>query len=196
MKIRPRLVLSGALGLGLVVGLVVSGSPEASAANVTRAGVAVVDATWHVGGSAGQYAGDTHGNGQFDPATHGFDPYLLHARRAASYGIQSRLQTRALVIEGPDGTRVALVKNDLYIPQDILWRRTAQILEADGTSGIDREHLTVMVSHDHPPPHYASTSWGPWLFQDSFDLRFFEYYAERMARAVEVAAEHVAPVRP
>ena len=59
-------------------------------------------------------------------------------RRAPSYGIQSRLSARALVVEGPDGERVAIVKNDLYIPQDLLYRRAAQILEA-GDSGITRE---------------------------------------------------------
>ena len=34
------------------------------------------------------------------------------------------------MVKGPDGNKVALVKNDLYIPQDLLYRRTAQILEA------------------------------------------------------------------
>ncbi|MFN2544724.1 MAG: hypothetical protein ABR600_09195 [Actinomycetota bacterium] len=189
------------LGLTLVLGLLAASGPAASASTVTRAGVGVVDVTWHVGASAGQYAGSTVDacggdcSEFFDPASHGVDPYLLHGRRAASYGIQSRLEARALVIEGPDGTRVALVKNDLYIPQDVLWRRTAQILEEDGASGIDRDHLTVMSSHDHSSPYYSSSTWGPWAFQDSFDLRFFEYYAERMAKAIEIAAQHLVPVR-
>jgi hypothetical protein len=154
-----------------------------------KAGAAAVDASWHVGSSAGQYATD----GSFVGA-HGVDPTTHSYRRTASYGIQSRLSARALVVEGADGKRFALVKNDLYIPQDLLYRRTAQLLEA-GSSGITRENLTMAVTHDHSSPFYSSTSWGVWAFQDVFDVRFFDYYAKRMARAVEQAASKLVPVR-
>lgn len=160
------------------------------ATGVLRAGVATLDASWHVGASAGQYASDGTSIG-----SHGVDPHSHSTRRASSYGIQSRLSVRALVVEGPDGKRFALVKNDLYIPQDLLWRRTAELLEERGTSGIGRSNLTIAVTHDHSSPYYSSPSWGVWLFQDVFDARFFEYYAERMARAVELAARHLEPVR-
>jgi hypothetical protein len=163
--------------------------PAAASAQLS-AGVAAVDASWHVGASAGQYASD----GSFvEPAEGTFDPTVHSYRRRPSYGIQSRLQVRALVVAGPDG-RVAIVKNDLYIPQDLLWRRTAQILER-GSSGIGRENLTMAVSHNHSSPFYSSTSWGVWAFQDVFDVRFFEYYARKMARAVERAAARLRPVR-
>ena len=159
-----------------------------------KAGVAVVDATWHVGASAGQYASDDFTLG-LAPESH-FDPHKHQLHRAPSYGIQSRLSVRAIVVEGNNGTRVALVKNDLYIPQDMLWRRTAQILEANGNpSRIDRTHLSIMSSHNHTSPFYSSTTAGPWLFQDSFDLRFFEYYAQAQAEAVEKAAATLMPVR-
>ena len=147
-----------------------------------RAGAAAVDASWHVGASAGQYASD----GSFVGA-HGVDPTTHSYRKSASYGIQSRLSARAIVVEGADGQRMALVKNDLYIPQDLLYRRTAQMLE-QGDSGIDRANLTMAVTHDHSSPYYSSTSWGAWAFQDVFDVRFFDYYAQRMAQAVEEAA--------
>jgi hypothetical protein len=98
------------------------------------------------------------------------------------------------VVEGADGRRLALVKNDLYIPQDLLYRRTAQLLEA-GDSGITRDTLTIAVSHDHSSPYYSSISWGVWAFQDVFDVRFFDYYAKRMAAAVERAAANLKPVR-
>ena len=98
------------------------------------------------------------------------------------------------MVEGADGRRVALVKNDLYIPQDLLYRRTAQLLE-QGDSGITRANLTMAVTHDHSSPYYSSTSWGVWAFQDVFDVRFFDYYAKRMAEAVEQAADDLKPVR-
>ncbi|MDQ1616736.1 MAG: hypothetical protein QOJ60_2675, partial [Actinomycetota bacterium] len=113
-----------------------------------------------------------------------------------------RLSARALVVEGGDGKRVALVKNDLYIPQDLLYRRTAQILEQDNAgadpakrSGITRATLTMAVSHDHSSPYYSSTAPGAWTFQDVYDVRFFDYYAKQMAKAVEQAAANMKPVR-
>jgi hypothetical protein len=153
-----------------------------------KAGAAVVDASWHVGASAGQYAHDRDPSKPFD------DPSQHATIKKASYGIQSRLQARAIVVEGADGKRVALVKNDLYIPQDLLYRRTAQILE-QGNSGIGRANLTMAVTHDHSSPYYSSTAPGAWTFQDVFDVRFYDYYAKQMAKAVEEAAAHMKPVR-
>lgn len=176
---------------GAVVAALAAAAPAAAAEGTgsIRAGVAKVDATWHVGSSAGQYASDGSFAGE-----HGLDPTAHSTRRSASYGIQSRLEVRAIVVEGPDGERLAVVKNDLYIPQDLLWRRTAQLLE-QGDSGIDREHFTMAVSHNHSSPYYSSISWGVWAFQDVFDIRFYDYYARRMAEAVEEAASKLVPVR-
>jgi hypothetical protein len=154
-----------------------------------RAGAASVDASWHVGASAGQYADDGTPVGE-----HGVDPGAHSTRRAPSYGVQSRLNVRAIVIEGPDGQRVAIVKQDNYIAQDLLWRRAAHILE-QGDSGIGKSNLTMAVTHNHSSPYYSSPSWGVWAFQDVFDLRFYEYYAQRIALAVERAADRLEPVR-
>ena len=181
MRLGGRLIAALVLACALAC-------PSASWAGV-RAGAASVDATWHVGASAGQYASDG------TPVdVHGVDPTTHSTRRASSYGVQSRLEARAIVIEGPDGSRVAVVKNDLYIPQDLLYRRTAQLLEA-GDSGITRANLTMAVTHDHSSPYYSSTAWGAWAFQDVFDVRFYDYYAHRMAEAVEKAAANLVPVR-
>ena len=57
------------------------------------------------------------------------------------------------------------------------------------TPGITRANLTMAVTHDHSSPYYSSTSWGAWAFQDVYDVRFFDYYAKRMAEAVEQAAD-------
>ena len=177
-----RLVLCIAV---LAAGLVLP--PAASAA--LKAGVGEADASWHVGSGAGQHASA----GSFVDQ-HGFDPGVHSYHFSRSYGVQSRLKVRAIVVEGPDGERVAIVKNDLYIPQDLLYRRTAQLLEA-GDSGITRETLTMAVTHNHSSPYYSTPSWGVWTFQDFFDVRFFNYYAERMAAAVEEAASNLKPVR-
>ena len=182
---RSLLLLAALSAFALIAP--VAASPAAGGA--VRAGVAAVDASWHVGASAGQYAT----TGSF-VGVHGVDPTTHSYRKNASYGIQSRLSARAIVVEGTNGTRIALVKNDLYIPQDLLYRRTAQLLE-QGDSGITRANLTMAVTHDHSSPYYSSTSWGAWAFQDVYDVRFFDYYAKRMAQAVERAADSLVPVR-
>ena len=170
----------------LTVAATALAAPGAASATL-KAGVGEVDASWHVGAGAGQYAStgsfvDQHG---FDPSVHSY-----HFRR--SYGLHSRLKVRALVVQGPDGTRAAIVKNDLYIPQDLLYRRTAQLLER-GDSGITRENFAMAVTHNHSSPYYSTPSWGVWTFQDFFDVRFYNYYAERMAEAVERAARNLRP---
>ena len=154
-----------------------------------KAGVGDVDASWHVGAAAGQYASD--GARANDKE---FDPHGHTTRRAPSYGLQSRLRARALVVEGPDGKRIAIVKQDLYLPQDLLWRRAAQLIEAKNI-GIARENFSMVATHNHSSPYYSSPSWGVWTFQDVFDVRFYEYYAQRLADAVEEAANDLRPVR-
>src|SRR3712207_8780534 len=43
------------------------------------------------------------------------DPHLHSTKKVPSYGVQSRLTARALVVEGTNGKRVALVKTDNYL---------------------------------------------------------------------------------
>ena len=173
-----------------------------------EAGAAAVDASWHVGASAGQYASscDSQSNLQANRCSfigdHGVAPTTESTRRTSSYGIQSRLSARAIVIQGPAGNRYAIVKADLYIPQDLLYRRVAEILAADNQgpdparrSGITADTLTMAVTHDHSSPYYSTPSWGVWTFQDVFDVRFYEYYAEQLAKAVELASQRLEPAR-
>ena len=108
--------------------------------------------------------------------------------------MQSRLDYRALVIEGSDGNRVALVKSDSYLAQDLLTRRAAQIL-ADGPSGIGYGQLVLMATHDHSSPYRTTPAAGVWAFQDVMDLRAFEYHARQIAAAVEAAAADLRPAR-
>jgi len=167
-------------------------APASANADV-RAGAAVADASWHIGASAGQYASDgTFGvdpdNGTYDPTTHSI-------RRATSYGIQSRLEIRAIVVQGPAGNRFAIAKTDQYIPQDLLYRRAGQLLKTEGDCGIDPQHLTMTATHDHSSPMYSSTSWGVWAFQDVFDIRMYNYLSRQIFKAVEEACDHLVPVR-
>src|SRR5690349_15950825 len=117
----------GALMVAVVlmaaVGPLRAGEAAGADAPHVRAGVGVVDASWHVGASAGQYAtprggiddcasadilDDCHPRPE-DITSGPFDVNLHSVKRAPSWGVQSRLSVRALVIEGADGTRVALL---------------------------------------------------------------------------------------
>src|SRR3954465_5028624 len=154
-----------------------------------QAGVGVVDGTYHVGSSAGQYA-STRDGGYGD-----YDPHLQQVKNQASYGVQSRESVRALVVKGTDGKYVALVSDDHYIPQDALHRRTAELV-SDATGGaINAANLTMSVTHNHSSPSYSSLNAGVWTFQDAFDFRFYDYYAKQNAAALKEAFDHLHDVR-
>ena len=158
-----------------------------------RAGVGVVDMTPEVGYCAGQYcdyATDTLGgliNGEFDP-------FLTHKLKHASIGVQSRLTARAIVVEGADGRRIALLKTDNYLAQDMLLRRVGQLLD-DGDSGIGYDQILYHVTHNHSSAYSSTLAAGLFLFQDVFDARFFENQARQMAAAIEQAAANLKPAR-
>src|SRR3954464_952515 len=177
-----RWVIGGALLAALAT------APGAHAAQV-QAGAAVVDGTYHVGNSAGQYA-STRDGGYGD-----VDPNVQSVKNQASYGVQSRESVRALVVQGGDGKVIALVSDDHYIPQDALWRRTAQLLDADTGGVVNERNLTMSVTHNHSSPSYSSFDWGVWTFQDVFDFRFYDYYARQNAKAVENALKDLHNVR-
>src|SRR3954469_11059621 len=154
-----------------------------------QAGVGVVDGTYHVGSSAGQYA-STRDGGYGD-----YDPHLQQVKNQESYGMQSRESVRALVVKGTDGKYVALVSDDHYIPQDALYRRTAQLV-SDATNGaINAANLTMSVTHNHSSPSYSSLNPGVWTFQDAFDFRFYDYYARQNTAASGRALQNMADVR-
>ena len=142
----------------------------------------MADASWHVGASAGQYA-----SGRQD--TFHLDPHVHQVKNAPSYGVQSRLQMRAVVVEEAGGQRFALVKHDLYLSQDLLYRRAAQLLEQG--PGSTATNLVIAATHNHSSPYYTSTAWGAWAFQDVFDIRAYDHYARAMAEAVKKAAANM-----
>ncbi len=158
------------------------------------AGYGEADATWHVGAGAGQYSNknpdnvvNSVGDGEVDPHGHSI-------LQQDSYGVQSRLSYRTIVVEDAAGDQVAFVKADSYLSMDYLIRRAGQILLTSG-SKIQYEEIFHMASHNHSSPYYMTPSPGPWIFQDAFDLRAFEYHARAIANSILAAEEATVPAR-
>ena len=167
-----------------------------------RAGVAVVDMTPDVGYCSGQYCAGPDQSTELvtlvSPAesagTQGKDPFVTAKSKRKSYGVQSRLTARAIVVEGSNGKRVALLKSDNYLAQDALVRRIAQILQ-QGNSGIGYDQILYGVTHNHSAAYASSAAAGVALFEDVYDLRFFENQARKLAQAIELAAAGMVPAR-
>jgi hypothetical protein len=173
----------------------------ASALAQSKAGVAVMDATWHVGASGGQYADDTGPTG-----APGVDPNFHSVKKRISDGVGLRTSTRALVVQDAAGDRIAIVSHDLYLPQDLLQRRLASLLVEHDRNvdlglikgpkvGITGDQIAMTASHNHNTPYYSTPGWGTAIFQDVIDLRFYEYMAHQMAKAVIKASRNMRPVR-
>lgn len=160
--------------------------------DMARAGVGVVDMTPDVGYCAGQYCDIS--NLPEGLSGDSIDPFLTHKSKHASYGVQSRLSARALVVEGVNGKRVALIKTDNYLAQDALLRRVGQLLEA-ARSSIGYEQILHTVTHNHSSSYSSTPAWGVWIFQDIFDPRFFEKQARAMAAAIMQAEKNLVPAR-
>src|SRR3712207_1551764 len=99
MPVRRRLFL---VLIGTVAALAAPQFTAGAHAGQIRAGVAEVDASYRVGASAGQYApwrADESGTVDYGD----FDPHFQQGKNRASYGIQSRLNMRALVVQSDGG---------------------------------------------------------------------------------------------
>ena len=164
------------------------------AERTVRAGVGIADATWNVGAAAGQYSAENTslaenvaGGGEIDPQQHS-------RAKEKSYGVQSRLSVRAIVVEGLDGRRVALLKSDNYLAQDLLLRRAGQLL-AEAGSSVAYEDILHTATHSHSSPYYTTTSPGVFIFQDVVDQRMFEYQARAVRDAILAAEADLRPAR-
>lgn len=195
-----RRLLGAALGAALIAGAYVPVVPAGAApkgvdlGGTVRAGYGIADNTWHVGAGAGQYSDKSPDSVQGLVDQSSIDPHNHSTTQKNSYGVQSRLSFRAIVVEDAEGDHVAFVKSDNYLAMDALQRRVGQILAAEG-SEVTYDEIMHMATHNHYSPMYTTPSWGVWLFQDVMDIRAFEYQARQMAAAILMAEEDLQPAR-
>src|SRR5688572_21835045 len=105
-------------------------------------------------------------------------------------GIELPPDVKALVVER-GGEKVALVRADLYIMHEQLQRRVAELVEE--RTGIGRDRLFLVATHNHSVPHSVSPAAGVWILADAFDPRQFVYVAERIAQAIIEANDRLEP---
>ena len=191
---RPRLFSLVATSALLLAAFPMASAPaqeaEPAPAACVKAGYGEADTTWNVGAPAGQHASSRNPSGDAG----GMDPYAHQVTRNKSYGVQSRLTTRAIVVEGCNGELAVLVKNDNYLAQDLMQRRVGQLLAERG-SRVAYEDILVAASHNHSSPYQMSPSWGLAVFQDTFDARMLEWHARRTTDAIMAAEDDLRAAR-
>ncbi|HVF53510.1 MAG TPA: neutral/alkaline non-lysosomal ceramidase N-terminal domain-containing protein [Actinomycetota bacterium] len=197
LGVRGAVVLA-VLGQSLVVALPAVPAAASPCEGRFCVGAASTDMTWHVGAGQGQLGGE--GNGV---TADKFDPFHHQTKMVPTDGIQARNFAKAIVVQGADGTKVAYVKTDLYLQQDVLTRRVAQLIEGTddlvgddyAVEGLDGAHVMLGTTHNHSAPYYATTAAGVWAFADAFDFRMFEATARQVARAIKDADGAMRPAR-
>jgi len=105
-----------------------------------------------------------------------------------AHGYRLRLYARALLLEDPDGNRLALVVADLPVGSALLHRRAAALTAIADSIGLDR--LVIAVTHTHSGPgHYSEAA----FFNDQgssvvgYDPVLLDSLARRIAAAVHAA---------
>ena len=174
-----RLALCALCALTLIV-------PASARAADTRAGVAVKDATWHVGASRRPVHRRHRPGGRASrrrPApAHDQEAHLRRRRRCAR-------STRALRGRGRPG-RPRRDRRQRPLPAaglpdrrvaSLLARARPRLAGGQRSTGITDENLAITASHNHKTPFYSTPGWGTAIFQDVIDLRFYDYMARQMA---------------
>ncbi|MGH2693012.1 MAG: neutral/alkaline non-lysosomal ceramidase N-terminal domain-containing protein [Actinomycetota bacterium] len=110
-----------------------------------------------------------------------------------SEGVHTRLYARALVLRNRAGVSLALVQTDLGAVTGELHQA---VTERVAHLGVDRDHLVISATHTHGGP--GTIQWPAahgLLVGDHYDPRTTKRVADGIVRAIEEAAERMAPAR-
>lgn len=105
-------------------------------------------------------------------------------------GLEEPPLMKAIVLQR-GATKIAIVRADLYLGHEQIHRRIAALVEDE--TGIDRDHIFFVATHNHSGPHAVSPSPGIWILADAFDPRHFVYVTRAIARAVIEADQAMRP---
>jgi len=114
-------------------------------------------------------------------------------------GHWGRLFARAVYVEAPDGTALALVATDLWAVPAGLRDRVAELVTRDANGRhLGSARIVVAATHTHHSPGNYSSSASYNLFagvQAGFDRALFDFLAERIAGAVLDAVRAAEPAQ-
>lgn len=118
------------------------------------------------------------------------EPGRYHFLFEPGRGVEEPPAVNAFVLSQGD-THVAVASADLYLPHEQFHRRVAHLVAQ--RTGIQRDRLFLIATHNHSAPHAVSPSLGIWTFGDQFDHRHWSYMTHKVAEAVIEAWENRAP---
>lgn len=109
-------------------------------------------------------------------------------------GTLHNLWAKAVVLEDPDGRRVALVTMDLVgIPRDL---SVAVCAELKKKHGLPREAILLSTSHTHTGPIVGSNLNAMYALDDAQQKRVSAYAADLQAKLVEVVGAALGKLAP
>lgn len=109
-------------------------------------------------------------------------------------GTLHSLWAKALVLEDPDGRRVALVTMDLVgIPRDL---SVAVCAELKKKHGLPREAILLSTSHTHTGPIVGSNLNAMYALEEAQQKRVSDYATELQAKLVEVVGAALGKLAP
>ena len=108
----------------------------------------------------------------------------------AGHGLEEPPVMKAVVLQR-GATKIAIVRADLYVGHEQIHRRVAALVEDE--TGIDRDHIFFVATHNHSGPHAVSPAPGVWTLADAFDPRHFVYVTRALAYAVIEADRNLQP---
>lgn len=107
-------------------------------------------------------------------------------------GYRTRLRARAMVLEGANGERIALVVADLDAVSAILHRRVAAIVH-DSTNGVlGADRILLSATHTHSGPAHFLDAWPANVFGSElmgYAPELVEWLAGRIAGAIVDASD-------
>jgi neutral ceramidase len=116
------------------------------------------------------------------------------SRTKPAEGTLHKLWAKALVLEDPEGRRVALVTMDLVgIPRDL---SVAVCAALNKKYGLPRANVVLSVSHTHTGPVVGSNLNAMYGLDDGQQKRIREYAADLQAKLVEVVGTALGKLAP
>lgn len=107
-------------------------------------------------------------------------------------GVHTRTSAKAFVAES-NGTKVAVVRADLYLMQKVIWRRVGELVAAQ--TGLKPENILIAATHNHSAADATFTAAGISTLAETFDSRHWVWVTNKIAEAIIKADQARVPAK-